>query len=89
LKEGDRFLLRLPDGTTSPAELFYAFDGRDFVAVADVLQRGLFRIGLEVVADRPEIWVWAFSWEMSDAQLRALVQPMHEAVGARLGTAMG
>jgi hypothetical protein len=89
LAEGDQFLLTLPDGATSPAELLYAFDGRDFVAAADILRKGLFRIALEVLSDRPEIWIWAFSWEMSSAQLRKVVQPIHEAVGACLHKAMG
>jgi uncharacterized protein YndB with AHSA1/START domain len=88
LAEGDQFLLTLPDGTTSPAELLYAFDGRDFVAAAEILRNGLFRIALEVLSDRPEIWIWAFSWEMSSAELRKVVQPIHEAVGARLRKAM-
>jgi uncharacterized protein YndB with AHSA1/START domain len=86
--EGAEFALTLPDGTTSPAELLYAFDDRDFVAAADVLQGGLFRVALEMAPDGPEVWIWAFSWQMSQADLKATVQPMYEAVAARPGVTL-
>lgn len=87
--EGAEFLLGLPNGETTRAELLFAFDDRDFVAAADVLHGGLFRIALEMVSGAPEIWVWAFSWRMSEAELEATMRPIHEALGARLAVAPG
>lgn len=83
--EGTEFTLRLPDGTMTFAELLYAFDERDFVVAVDVLRGGLFRIELEMVSEVPEIWIWAFSWRMSEAELKAVVEPMFAVAGERLG----
>jgi hypothetical protein len=45
----------------------------------------LFRVALEMAPDGPEVWIWAFSWQMSQADLKATMQPMYEAVAARPG----
>lgn len=87
LTEGAGFSLRLPDGTNSPAELLYALDGRDFVAAVDALQGGLLRVALEIAPEGPEIWIWAFSWQMPEADLRETVQPMYDTVRSRLAGA--
>lgn len=85
LAEGAEFLLGLPAGAATVAELLYALDGRDFVAAADVLQGGLFRVALEVVSGVPEVWVWAFSWNLDQADLMAVAQPIYRDIRRRLG----
>jgi len=87
LAEGAEFLLGLPNGATTGAELLFAFKERDFVAIASVLQGGLFRLALETLAGVPEIRVWAFSWNLSDTELRALATPMFAALRARVTAA--
>lgn len=89
LVEGAGFFLGLPNGTRTAAELLYSLDGRDFVAAADVLQGGLFRIALEIVSDVPEVWVWAFSWSLDQKALIAMVQPMYGAIRQRLASRYG
>ena len=85
LKEGAELILDLPNGLTTAGELIFATEGRDFVATAQALQGGMFRIALEMMSGVPEIWVWAFSWQMSEEDIRALVQPVLVAIAARLG----
>jgi uncharacterized protein YndB with AHSA1/START domain len=82
--KGGRFPLVLPDGTSSTAELVFAFHGRDFVVASDVLRGGLFRLALERLSGTPQLWIWAFSWRMSGADLEAVVRPIYEAVHDRM-----
>lgn len=89
LAEGASFLLGLPTGTKTAAELLYSLDGRDFVAAADILRGGLFRIALEIVSDVPEVWVWAFSWNVDQDVLRAMMEPVYGAVRQRLAGRYG
>jgi uncharacterized protein YndB with AHSA1/START domain len=84
LPEGAEFRLRLPTGATTSAELLYFLDGRDFVATARILQGGLFRIALEMISGEPEVWIWAFSWQLGQEAIRAIVQPVFDAVAERL-----
>lgn len=83
--EGERFSLRLPGGSVSPAQLVFGLDGRAFVAACDVLRGGLFRLALEHGPGGPTAWVWAFSWQMSIAELEAVFEPICGAVERRLG----
>lgn len=85
LKEGADVVLDLPSGISTAGELIFATEGRDFVTTAAVLQGGMFRIALEMMTGVPEIWVWAFSWQMSEEEIRAVVQPVYDAISARLG----
>ncbi len=85
LTEGVELLLGLPDGTATAGELLYSTENRDFVVSAAILQGGLFRVALEMISGVPEIWIWAFSWQLSDAELKILVQPMFDAVKKRIG----
>jgi uncharacterized protein YndB with AHSA1/START domain len=84
IAEGMEILIDLPTGQSTRATLMTALDERDFVAVAEVLQGGLFRLALEVIGGVPEVWVWAHSWEMSEADLRALMAPIYAAIRQRL-----
>lgn len=86
LAEGAEFLLGLPDGTTTRAELLYQFDGRDFVVIAEVLKAGIFRLGIEVVGGVPELWVWAFSWQLGQADLEAVAEPLLNALQSKLAS---
>jgi len=84
LAEGAEFMLGLPNGTTTAAELLYSFPGRDFVFAADVLKAGIFRIGLEVVSGEPQLWIWAFSWQLDQAALEGVARPIFDALDQRL-----
>lgn len=84
LAEGAEFMLGLPTGETTSAQLMFAFEERDFVATASILQGGLFRLALEMVSGVPEVWIWAFSWQLTDAELQTLTAPIYEAVRERL-----
>ena len=84
LVEGTGCLLGLPNGTRTAAELLYSLKGRDFVASADVLRGGLFRIALEIVSNVPEVWIWAFSWNLDPEVLSAMMQPLYGCVRQRL-----
>ena len=84
LKEGAEFALGLPTGATTGAELVYHFEGRDFVVIADLLKAGILRLGIEFVAGVPELWVWAFSWQLDQAGLEAAARPILNALGERL-----
>lgn len=86
LREGAELVLELPGGLSTAGELVFATEGRDFVATAAALQGGMFRIALEVISGVPEIWVWAFSWQMSEEEIRMLAQPIFAAVSARLAS---
>ncbi len=84
LAEGDRFTLRLPDGSSTAAEVMYELADKDFVAFADVLEGGLFRFAFETFAGAPELWIWAFSWQLAEKELEALVGPWFNEVEQRL-----
>lgn len=84
LKEGAEFALGLPNGSTTAGELLFSTENRDFVASAAVLQGGLFRIAMEMMSGVPEVWIWAFSWQLSEEELRVLMEPMFEAVRKRI-----
>lgn len=86
LVEGADFTLGLPPQAETFARLLYALDGRDFAAAADVLRGGLFRISVEFVSGLPEMWVWAFSWNMGQEELAAVTEPIYHALRARLGS---
>lgn len=85
IKEGARLMLELPNGVTTAGELVFATPGQDFVATAEVLQGGMFRVALESMSGSPELWVWAFSWQMSAEEVKELVQPVLVALAARFG----
>lgn len=82
---GRRGELRLPDGRVTPAQVILELAGTDFVAVADVLDGGLFRFALETFSGQPELWVWAFSWRLAEDELKALAAPWFDSVRARFG----
>ncbi|MCZ6655981.1 MAG: SRPBCC domain-containing protein [Gammaproteobacteria bacterium] len=84
LAEGAEFVLGLPTGETTSAELMFAVKDRDFVATVSMLQGGLFRLALELISGVPEVWIWAFSWQLSDAELKTLTLPIFEAIRERL-----
>ena len=76
--------LRLPDGRRTSAEVMLELAGTDFVAIADVLEGGLFRFALETFSGQPELWVWAFSWRLAEDELKALAGPWFAQVRERL-----
>jgi uncharacterized protein YndB with AHSA1/START domain len=82
--EGMEVLIELPGGE-SRATMMVAIEERDFVAIAEILQGGVLRLALEFVSGVPEVWVWAHSWHMTEADLRAVMNPVYEALRARLG----
>ncbi len=84
LAEGADFLLDLPTGELTRANLVLALKDRDFVATAAALQGGIFRLALEFFTGTPEIWVWAFSWQHSEEDLKTLMTPIYAAIESRL-----
>jgi len=78
--------LRLPGGVLTAAEVIYELPDRDFAAIAQILDSGLFRFALETVAGQPEIWVWAFSWHLAERELDTLVRPWFDEIAERLLT---
>lgn len=32
----------------------------------------------------PEVWIWAFSWQLSEEELRILMEPMFDAVKKKI-----
>ena len=74
LEEGDKFKLRLPSGELTASRVFYQVTGTDFAVVADILQGGMIRIAYETFTGQPEIWVWAFSWQLAQHQLETRTQ---------------
>ena len=84
LSVGESFQLALPSGMATGAKLVLALADQDFVAIADVLEGGLFRFALEEAASQPELWIWAFSWRLAEQQLEALMRPCFDAIEERL-----
>ncbi|MCZ6617257.1 MAG: SRPBCC domain-containing protein [Gammaproteobacteria bacterium] len=85
LEEGNRFELRLPSGDLTASRVFYQVAGTDFAFVSDILQGGLFRFALETFNGQPEIWIWAFSWQLAQRQLEQITQSWFMEVQRRLG----
>ena len=84
LEEGDCFKLQLPSGDLMTSRVFYQVAGTDFAVISDMLQGGLFRVAYETFTGQPEIWVWAFSWQLAQHQLEKLTQGCFEEVRQRL-----
>ncbi len=84
LAEGAEILLGLPGGPNTAAEILFAHPGKDFAATAAILRGGVFRLAMETMTGVPEIWVWAFSWELERPELEALMAPVYAALEARL-----
>ena len=82
--DGARVDITLPTGEKTSATIFFALADTDFVAIADVLQGGLFRLSLETFAGQPEIYFWAMSWQLAQSQLEKLVVPCLDVVHDRL-----
>jgi hypothetical protein len=37
-----------------------------------------------MISGEPEVWIWAFSWQLGQEAIRAIVQPVFDAVAERL-----
>ena len=85
IAEGADVLIDLPLGQSTRASMLVALEERDFVAIAELLQGGIFRLSLEFMSGVPEVWVWAHSWQMSEVELRALMVPVYDAIRQRIG----
>ncbi len=77
---GDAVALTLPDGRQTKSEIIYLHPGKDFVATADVLDGGMFRISLDRYNGKIRLWVWAFSWTLTEDQIRPLIEPAFRAI---------
>lgn len=76
--------MTLPDGTATSGTVIYRHPGSDFVATADVLDGGMFRVSLDRVGGETQLWVWAFSWTAGEDRVRALIEPVFDAIEGRL-----
>ncbi len=84
LEEGDGFKLRLPSGDLTASRVLYQVAGTDFAVAADILQGGLLRIAYETFTGQPEIWVWAFSWQLAQHQLENMTEAWFAELRRRL-----
>jgi hypothetical protein len=82
--EGMELLVELPTGARSRAEIMYALEQRDFAAVLEVLQGGILRVALELASGTPELWVWAHSWQLREADLKLMMTPVYQALREKL-----
>ena len=83
--EGMEVLIELPTGAKSRAEIMFALKERDFVAILEKLHGGILRLALELGSGTPEIWVWAHSWQLSEADLKLMMAPVFETIREKLG----
>ena len=75
LKEGERFNLQAA-GESWRCQMIWQLAAKDFVFICDALDGGLVRIGLENIGTTPELWFWAFSWQLSEEELRRRITPL-------------
>lgn len=83
-RDGARGELRLATGEKAFAEVLYALADKDFAVITEILEGGVFRFALETFAGQPEIWVWAFSWQLAEAELQARVATWFDQLQQRL-----
>ena len=64
-----------------------AMQGKDLATTLCVLNGGVLRLALENMTGVPEIWMWAFSYHLSDTELADLTRPWFDAVRERVARA--
>lgn len=85
IADGAEFVLQLPSGDSTAAQMIYQLAERDFAVAADILQGGIFRFALETFTGQPEIWIWFLSWHLVESQLEGLMDRWIEDITHTLG----
>lgn len=83
--EGESFELMAAEDECWQCRLLYRLATSDLVFICDALDGGVIRLAIEGTGGNVELWMWAFSWSMSDDELTKRIQPVYHQLRERLG----